>query len=197
LRSPCYCHFTSPIRRYPDLVCHRALLSTLESAERAPRPGELAELGAWCSEQERGAMTIERDGDDVASCFALERVLYEGGFEQTFAGEVVGLIGAGAFIAFGPAAVGDSDEPPAGSQATQDARGMHVYEGMLPVRRLRGAPGSESAGAWWELNELGTILRSERTGGALRLGDELAVQVVRIDAPRGRVELMPVPAERG
>ncbi len=100
LHSAAYCHFTSPIRRYPDIVCHRALLSAVGGGEAAPRAGELVELGVWSSEREREAMIIERDSDDVASCFALERVLYQHGHEQLFAGEITGLISAGAFIAF-------------------------------------------------------------------------------------------------
>jgi ribonuclease R len=162
LASPRYCHFTSPIRRYPDLICHRGLLSAI-AGEPAPEASWVQGAGPWCSTRERAAMTIERDADDVAACFLLERELFFGGErDRLFTGEVVGLIGAGAFVAFGE-------------------RGQ--FQGMLPVRRLRGD--------WWELNEQATMLVGTRNGGMLRLGDPIAVRVGRIDAPRGRVDLLP------
>jgi ribonuclease R len=173
LRAANYCHFTSPIRRYPDLVCHRALLSAVGGGERAPRRSGLAELGEWTSERERDAMKLERDADDVAACSHLERRLYEVGWERDFTGEVVGLIGAGAFVAFPT------------SPDVQDA----VYEGLLPVRALHTPTGERD---WWEINEQGTVLRGERTGTTLRLGDAITVRVARVDPPRGRVDLLPV-----
>ncbi len=166
LQSPTYCHFTSPIRRYPDLICHRALLSAIGGAGPGPERSFVSSAGPWTSAREREAMMIERDADDVARCFLLERELGRQGAETVFEGEVVGLIGAGAFVSFGP---------------------ERLYEGMLPVRRMRGD--------WWELSEQGTMLVGSRSGATVRLGDPVEVRVRSIDAPRGRVDLVPGAAE--
>jgi len=161
LQSPRYCHFTSPIRRYPDLLDHRALLAAIGAGEDPPPASAMDGAGEWCSQRERGAAAIEHAADDVARCFLLERALGETGWETEFDGEVIGVIGAVAFVAFGDG-----------------------YEGLLPVRRLRGD--------WWQLNEFETGLVATDSGRVLRIGDPVIVQVDKVDAPRGRTDLVPV-----
>jgi ribonuclease R len=162
LASPRYCHFTSPIRRYPDVVAHRALLQGLGLDDAAAPAHELDDAGLRSSEAERAAMRIERDADDVCGAFLLERVLFETEDPtepRPWEGEVVGLVAKGAFIRFGE----------------------EGFEGFLPARRLRG---------WHELNEQGTALVAD-SGSRVRLGDPVPVTVERVEAPRGRVDLAP------
>lgn len=59
LASDCYCHFTSPIRRYPDLTIHRAL-DIMSNGRKPPRDG-LQQLGEQCSQLERRAEAAERE----------------------------------------------------------------------------------------------------------------------------------------
>jgi ribonuclease R len=114
LASTAYCHFTSPIRRYPDLVVHRALLRELGLSDD-PLPADLESLAEHTSEQEREAARIEYLADDICLAWLLERQLYERGWEAPWAGEIAGVIASGLFVRFG-----------------------EVFEGFLPARRLHG-----------------------------------------------------------
>ena len=114
LASRAYCHFTSPIRRYPDLVVHRALLRELGASDE-PLPDELGELAEWTSVRERELSSVEYKADEICLAWLLERRLYEEGWEAEFDGEIVGAIGSGIFVRF-------------------DA----VFEGYVPARKLPG-----------------------------------------------------------
>src|SRR5262249_29085821 len=61
LASDDYCHFTSPIRRYPDLTVHRQLGQWLRTGRAGSDAAELAVLGEHCSKTERRAETAERE----------------------------------------------------------------------------------------------------------------------------------------
>ena len=112
LASRAYGHFTSPIRRYPDLVVHRALLDELGVGETEVA-GELGELAEHCSLREREAAEIEYLADDLCLAWLLESRLFELGWEHTFAGEITSVIPGGMFARFG-----------------------EVFEGFVPARRL-------------------------------------------------------------
>jgi ribonuclease R len=112
LASAAYAHFTSPIRRYPDLVVHRVLLRELGVSDEG-QPDDLHELAEHTSQRERAAADVEYRADAICLAWLLEKRLFEEGWDAGFEGEIIGVIGSGIFVRFG-----------------------EVFEGFLPARRL-------------------------------------------------------------
>jgi len=88
-----YAHFTSPIRRYPDLVVHRAIRAVLAGARYRPGGASWAELGAHCSLTERRADEATRDVENWLKCYFMRDKVGE-----TFGGTISGVTGFGIFV---------------------------------------------------------------------------------------------------
>jgi ribonuclease R len=87
-----YTHFTSPIRRYPDLLIHRAIKAVLQGEKY--RPGNWAEIGIHCSQTERRADEATRDVETWLKCYYMQDRIGE-----EFAGSVSAVTSFGIFVA--------------------------------------------------------------------------------------------------
>ena len=87
LASDCYCHFTSPIRRYPDLTIHRVIKDALVNPEaaKAKYSSVVREAAIQSSEREREAAEAERDVDNLyIAAFMQDKIGEE--YEATISG---------------------------------------------------------------------------------------------------------------
>lgn len=166
-----YCHFTSPIRRYPDLIAHRVLkvalakheLGKKEAAARAPRltgKGPQA-LEAICPQLCRQASDNERAADAAANASQKVKVaqLYAGRIGERDTGTVSWISDLGAFVRL-------------------DATGA---EGLVRMNAL----GAE----WWDFDDVRLTLTGESTGARVGLGCRVVVEVASVNVLRGHLDL--------
>ncbi|HRL22567.1 ribonuclease R [Alcaligenes sp. SDU_A2] len=169
LSYPLYAHFTSPIRRYPDLLVHRVIKSILKGERYVPaiedEPGDAAlpaskrdfarweRLGALLSARERRADEASKDVEAWLKCWFVKEHVGE-----EYSGKISGVTSFGLFV-------------------TLDT--LYV-EGLVHV--------SELGADYFQYNEILNELRGERTGIRYRLTDPVQVQVARVDLEARRIE---------
>lgn len=171
LGARAYCHFTSPIRRYPDLIAHRVLkvalakheLGKKEAAARAPRltgKGPQA-LEAICPQLCRQASDNERAADAAANASQKVKVaqLYAGRIGERDTGTVSWISDLGAFVRL-------------------DATGA---EGLIRMNAL----GTE----WWDFDDVRLTLTGDSTGTKVGLGCRVVVEVASVNVLRGHLDL--------
>jgi ribonuclease R len=153
-----YCHFTSPIRRYPDLVVHRRLAELIASGplhgERRQKIEHLHPVYAQqSSDRERRAEEAEREVLEWKKViFMRDKV------GQKFAGIVTGVAPFGIFV--------ELDEI--------------FVQGMVPVATI--------GGDYWQYRDREHRLVGESTHRELRLGDHVTIEVKSIDEDRRQIE---------
>ncbi len=171
LGARAYCHFTSPIRRYPDLIAHRVLklalakreLGKKEALARAPRftgKGPQA-LEAICPQLCRQASDNERAADAAANASQKVKVaqFYAGRIGERDTGTVSWISDLGAFVRL-------------------DATGA---EGLIRMNAL----GTE----WWDFDDVRLTLTGDSTGMRVGLGCRVVVEVASVNVLRGHVDL--------
>ena len=159
LAAPYYCHFTSPIRRYPDLIVHRQLTRLL--AQGRPVAGKdfesaqdrLREIAAFSSQRERRAEQAERE-----SLLWKKIVFMRDKLNRDFDAFVTGVTSFGLFVTL------------------QD----FFVEGLVPISAL----GND----FFVYEEKQHRLRGRSSGTTYRLGDPLRVRLVAIDEIRRRLD---------
>ncbi|MFC5530696.1 ribonuclease R [Cohnella yongneupensis] len=151
LAAEFYTHFTSPIRRYPDLVVHRVMREVLENGGMLPEgrfealAARMSDIALQSSERERVAVEAERDTEKLKKAeFMLDKI------GEEFTGMISGVTSFGMFIEL-----------------------ENTVEGLIRL--------SDLTDDYYHFHELHMALIGERTSKVYRIGDEVKIRVGRVN----------------
>ncbi len=182
LASEHYAHFTSPIRRYPDLTLHRVMQAYLDATDNGRDVGgrkrrevskrlmrdsrvideaELIDLGRHCSETEIEAEMAERELRE----FLVMQFLAEKHLGDEFTAVVTGLMSSGVFVSID----------------------RFLVEGKVKTSELPSADGRPDR---WIINALTGRATAARSGAVLAVGDIVTVQIVAVDLASRHLDLL-------
>ena len=192
-----YAHFTSPIRRYPDLLTHRVIKALLGGARYRPRPvlgsddDDGQAVAAAAAAARRGSRARSAAGGDAAAQAAERQLEHESwqmlgvtcSSNERRADEASRDVEAWLKCMYVRERVGEQF---AGRVTGVAPFGVFVTLNELYVEGLVHV--SELGGEYFQYNETTHELRGERTGRRFRLTDELDVQVSRVDLEARRIE---------
>jgi len=185
LASEHYTHFTSPIRRYPDLIIHRGLDAYLDhhpehlkqtipsgkargrltidmqADDRVPDVRRLNEIGRHCSGTERNAEAAERD---LRTYLVLD--LLSQNLGDDYDGTVTGVTGSGIFVQLD----------------------RFLVDGFISVHDVSRSVGAQ--GDRWQFNKTTGGLVAMRSGRTISIGSKFTVRVANVDTTRRKLDLV-------
>ena len=205
LASEHYAHYTSPIRRYPDLTLHRVMQAYLDATNNgADVPGgkkrkslgrqlkddarvldesQLVTLGRQCSDAEVEAETAERELRE----FLVMQFLAEKHLGDEFTAVITGMMSSGVFVSIDRFLVeGRIRWQDIGADGASRASSGRDREG---ARAERGR-GGKDRNAGWIVNESIGRARAARSGAELAIGDIVTVQIVAVDLASRHLDLL-------
>lgn len=161
LAAKYYCHFTSPIRRYPDLFIHRVISDYIESHTLIPEERlnkysmQAQKYAITTSECEKQATIIERDFDDLYTTMYMEKFIGD-----TFEATVSSITSFGMFV-----------------------KVNNIVEGLVPFDYM---PDDD----YYEYDETRKILVGRRTSKVYRMFDKVKVELIRADVRTKQIDFM-------
>lgn len=165
IASKCYCHFTSPIRRYPDLFIHRVISSYLKhdyniNDELREKYGiEAVKYAESSSERERVAQKVERDAEKIKKAEYMQKKIGE-----QYDGVVSGVTQFGMFVEL-----------------------ENTVEGLIRFEDL----GNE----YFDYDDQRKTLRGEKSNKIYRVGDKVRIEVKASDKTTRRIDFKLIDAE--